>query len=60
MEEAYRKVYKVIMESHYQHLKNGSVINLISNFYNTYRHEEMYKQLLSFYNQKLSLIENND
>lgn len=59
MEESYRKVYKIIMESEYHHLKNGSVTNLISNFYNTYRQEEMYKQLLSFYNQRISLIENN-
>lgn len=60
MEEAYKKVFDTIITAQYIHLENGSVRRLISNFYNTYRQEELYKELLSTYEYKLSLIENND
>lgn len=59
MMEAYKKVFDTIITSRYKHLKNGSVMNLISNFYTIYKKEEEYNELLSVYEYKLSLIENN-
>jgi hypothetical protein len=60
MEEAYKKVFDTIITAEYKHLKNGSVMNFISNFYTIYRKEEEYNELLSTFEYKLSLIENND
>jgi len=60
MLESYKKVFDTIITAQYKHLKNGSVMNLISNFYTIYRKEEEYNELLSVYEYKLSLIENND
>lgn len=60
MEESYKKVFDTIITAQYEHLKNGSVMNLISNFYTIYRKETEYKELLSTFEYKLSLIENND
>jgi hypothetical protein len=60
MEKSYKKVFDTIITAHYIHLKNGSVMNLISNFYTIYRKEEEYNELLSTYEYKLSLMNNND
>ena len=60
MIESYKKVFDTIITAEYKHLKNGSVMRLISNFYTIYKKEEEYKELLSTYEYKLSLIENKD
>jgi len=60
MMEAYKKVFDTIITSQYKHLKNGSVMRLISNFYTIYKKKEEYNELLSVYEYKLSLIENNE
>lgn len=60
MIDAYKKVFDTIITAQYTHMKNGSVMNLISNFYTIYRKETEYKELLSTFEYKLSLIENND
>jgi len=53
MMEAYMKVVRTIQSAHYQHIKNGSVINLINNFGNMYNKDRQYNDLLTMYKQKL-------
>jgi hypothetical protein len=53
MIEAYMKVVKTIQSAHYQHIDNGSVINLINNFGNMYSKNRQYNDLLTIYNEKL-------
>jgi hypothetical protein len=47
------KVVKTIQSAHYQHIDNGSVINLINNFGNMYSKNRQYNDLLTIYNEKL-------
>jgi len=53
MIEAYMKVVKTIQSAHYQHMTNGSVINLINNFGNMYNKDRHYSDLMRIYNEKL-------
>jgi len=53
MIEAYMKVVKTIQSAHYQHIDNGSVINLINNFGNMYNKDRHYSDLMRIYNEKL-------
>ena len=54
---AYMKVVRTIQSAHYQHLTNGSVINLINNFGNMYNNNRQYNDLMSMYNEKLKYLE---
>jgi hypothetical protein len=53
MIESYMKVLKTIQSAHYQHMTNGSVINLINNFGNMYSKDRYYSDLMRIYNEKL-------
>ena len=57
MMEAYMKVIRTIQSAHYQHMTNGSVINLINNFGNMYNKGRQYNDLLTIYNEKLNQLE---
>jgi hypothetical protein len=54
MIEAYTKVWNTIRTSQYIHLKNGSVLRLIDNFYNIYKDKTHYNQLMGDYNDRLN------
>lgn len=61
MIEAYMKVVRTIQSAHYQHLKNGSVLNLINNFGNIYNNKGgHFSELLSLYQTRLKLYEQNN
>jgi hypothetical protein len=53
MMDGYMKVIRTIQSAHYQHMTNGSVINLINNFGNMYSKNRQYNDLLTIYNEKL-------
>jgi hypothetical protein len=57
MIESYMKVVRTIQSAHYQHMTNGSVINLINNFDNMYNNNRHYSDLMSMYNEKLKYLE---
>ena len=57
MIETYMKVVKTIESAHYQHMTNGSVINLINNFGNMYSKNRHYEDLMRIYNEKLNQLE---
>ena len=57
MIETYMKVIKTIESAHYQHMTNGSVINLINNFGNMYSKDRHYEDLMRIYNEKLNQLE---
>ena len=59
MIKAYMKVLRTIQSAEYQHLKNGSVLNLINNFGNMYNSSNSYYELLNDYNAKLKQFESN-
>ena len=59
MIQAYMKVLRTIQSAEYQHLKNGSVLNLINNFGNMYNSSNSYYELLNDYNAKLKQFESN-
>jgi hypothetical protein len=61
MIEAYMKVLRTIQSAEYQHLKNGSVLNLINNFSNMYNKESLECfQLRSLYEERIKLYEQNN
>jgi hypothetical protein len=51
------KVAKTIESAYYQHMTNGSVINLINNFGNMYSKNRHYEDLMRIYNEKLNQLE---
>ena len=57
MINAFMKVAKTIESAHYQHMTNGSVINLINNFGNMYSKDRHYEDLMRIYNEKLNQLE---
>ena len=58
MIKAYMKVLRTIQSAEYQHLVNGSVLNLINNFGNMYNKEKLeYFQLYSLYEERLKMYE---
>ena len=58
MIQAYMKVLRTIQSAEYQHLVNGSVLNLINNFGNMYNKEKLeYFQLYSLYEERLKMYE---
>ena len=58
MIKAYMKVLRTIQSAEYQHLANGSVLNLINNFGNMYNKEKLeYFQLYSLYEERLKMYE---
>jgi hypothetical protein len=57
MIETYMKVVKTIESADYQHMTNGSVINLINNFGNMYSKDRHYEDLMRIYNEKLNQLE---
>jgi len=58
MIKAYMKVLRTIQSAHYQHLTNGSVLNLINNFGNMYSKEKLeYFQLVSLYEERIKMYE---
>jgi len=57
MIESYMKVVRTIQSAHYQHMTNGSVINLINNFGNMYNKDRHYSDLMRIYNEKLNQLE---
>ena len=60
MIQAYMKVLRTIQSAEYQHLKNGSVLNLINNFGNMYSKEKLeYFQLYSLYEERINMYEQN-
>jgi len=55
------KVLRTIQSAEYQHLKNGSVLNLINNFNNMYSNKGgHYSELLSLYKTRIKLYENSN
>lgn len=61
MIQAYMKVLRTIQSAEYQHLKNGSVLNLINNFGNMYSKErDEYFQLCSLYKERIKLYEQSN
>ena len=61
MIKAYMKVLRTIQSAEYQHLKNGSVLNLINNFNNMYSNKGgHYSELLSLYKTRVKLYENSN
>ena len=60
MIETYMKVVKTIESADYQHMTNGSVMNLINNFNNIYNSEARCKELIFDFNQKLKMFEENE
>ena len=60
MINAFMKVAKTIESAYYQHMTNGSVINLINNFNNMYSSESRYKELIFDFDQKLKMFEENE
>ena len=60
MIKAYMKVLRTIQTAEYQHLTNGTVLNLINNFRNMYSNEGgYYTELLSLYNTRIKLYKQN-
>tara|TARA_B100001094_G_scaffold240666_1_gene236379 strand:+ start:1444 stop:1629 length:186 start_codon:yes stop_codon:yes gene_type:complete len=57
MINAFMKVAKTIESADYQHMTNGSVINLINNFGNMYSKNRHYEDLMRIYNEKLNQLE---
>tara|TARA_B100001093_G_scaffold489534_1_gene527792 strand:+ start:1603 stop:1788 length:186 start_codon:yes stop_codon:yes gene_type:complete len=57
MINAFMKVAKTIESAYYQHMTNGSVINLINNFGNMYSKNRHYEDLMRIYNEKLNQLE---
>ena len=57
MMDGYMKVVRTIKSAHYQHMTNGSVINLINNFGNMYSKDRQYNDLMRIYNEKLNQLE---
>lgn len=57
---AYTKVWNTIRSAEYQHLVNGSIMNLINNFYNMYKDKARYDELMSDYVTKLKQFENQN
>ena len=57
MMDGYMKVIRTIQSAHYQHMTNGSVINLINNFGNMYSKDRQYNDLMRIYNEKLNQLE---
>jgi hypothetical protein len=58
MIKAYMKVLRTIQSAEYQHLTNGTVLNLINNFGNMYNKEKLeYFQLYSLYEERLKMYE---
>ena len=58
MIKAYMKVLRTIQSAEYQHLVNGSVLNLINNFGNMYNKEKLeYFQLYSLYEERIKMYE---
>ena len=58
---AYMKVLRTIQSAEYQHLKNGTVMNLINNFGNMYSKSKVeYKELLSLYEERINVYEQNN
>jgi len=52
------KVLRTIQSAEYQHLTNGTVLNLINNFGNMYNKEKLeYFQLYSLYEERLKMYE---
>jgi hypothetical protein len=61
MIKAYMKVLRTIQSAEYQHLKNGSVLNLINLFGNMYSKESLECfQLRSLYEERLKMYEQNN
>jgi len=55
---AYMKVLRTIQSAEYQHLINGSVMNLINNFSNMYSERGVeHKELLSLYEERIKMYE---
>jgi hypothetical protein len=55
---AYMKVLRTIQSAEYQHLKNGSVLNLINNFGNMYSKSKVeHRELLSLYEERIKMYE---
>jgi hypothetical protein len=58
MIKAYMKVLRTIQSAEYQHLTNGTVLNLINNFGNMYSREKLeYFQLYSLYKERIKMYE---
>jgi len=58
MIKAYMKVLRTIQSAEYQHLINGSVMNLINNFSNMYSERGVeHKELLSLYEERIKMYE---
>ena len=58
MIKAYMKVLRTIQSAEYQHLTNGTVMNLINNFNNMYSNKGgYYSELLSLYKSRIEMYE---
>jgi hypothetical protein len=58
MIKAYMKVLRTIQSAEYQHLTNGTVLNLINNFGNMYSREKPeYFELYSLYKERIKMYE---
>jgi len=58
MIKAYMKVLRTIQSAEYQHLVNGSVLNLINNFGNMYSKDKLeYSQLIELYDERIKMYE---
>ena len=60
MINAYTKVWNTIRTAQYIHFENGSVLNLINNFYNMYKDKTRYDELMGDYVTKLKQFENQN
>jgi len=58
MIKAYMKVLRTIQSAEYQHLVNGSVLNLINNFGNMYSKDKLeHSQLITLYEERIKMYE---
>lgn len=55
--EAYKKVWNTIRTSEYKHFENGSVLKVLTNFYNMYKDSNRYSELMDDYAAKLNELE---
>jgi hypothetical protein len=54
---AYKKVLDTIHTANYHHFFNGSLENLINNFFNMYKDKDYTDKLWYYYNYKIKLFE---
>jgi len=54
--KAYCRLIDIIKSSYYLHFVNGTLLNLINNFFNIYKCKDSRDKLIYFYNHQLELF----